>query len=186
MSTQEKEIAMNEKRAYRRPRPRLPEEPGSIVKGVILEALTGLDEAEAKLTGEQRWTDTPEKDEFTVQKTAHEILPVRLLESLRTLRLALLACLALALLLWVLGYGAEAALAQPGGGGGAGDAIERTIGNVRDYIGGLMIVLGGLGFVISLGLKAASPINENAQYLAHMGIKSSLLAVLGGQVSDLL
>jgi hypothetical protein len=73
------------------------------------------------------------------------------------------------------------ALAQQGGGGG-GDAIESTLTNVRDYIAGLLLVLGGVGFVVSLGLKAASPVNENAQYLAHMGLKSSAIAVLAGAI----
>ncbi len=73
------------------------------------------------------------------------------------------------------------ALAQQGGGGG-GDAIESTLTNVRDYIAGLLLVLGGIGFVVSLGLKAASPVNENAQYLAHMGLKSSAIAVLAGAI----
>jgi hypothetical protein len=72
------------------------------------------------------------------------------------------------------------ALAQQGGGGG--DAIESTLTNVRDYIAGLLLVLGGVGFVVSLGLKAASPVNENAQYLAHMGLKSSAIAVLAGAI----
>ncbi len=71
------------------------------------------------------------------------------------------------------------ALAQQGGGG---DAIESTLTNVRDYIAGLLLVLGGIGFVVSLGLKAASPVNENAQYLAHMGLKSSAIAVLAGAI----
>jgi hypothetical protein len=39
-----------------------------------------------------------------------------------------------------------------------------------------------VGFVVSLGLKAASPVNENAQYLAHMGLKSSAIAVLAGAI----
>src|SRR5215213_4227550 len=76
---------------------------------------------------------------------------------------------------------AEEALAQQGGGG-RGDAIESTLTNVRDYIAGLLLVLGGVGFVVSLGLKAASPVNENAQYLAHMGLKSSAIAVLAGAI----
>ena len=75
---------------------------------------------------------------------------------------------------------AGVAFAQQGGGGG--DAIESTLTNVRDYIAGLLLVLGGVGFVVSLGLKAASPVNENAQYLAHMGLKSSAIAVLAGAI----
>jgi hypothetical protein len=91
------------------------------------------------------------------------------------------------LIVWLLSLlaalGAEPAMAQaaPGGGGG-GDAIQSTLANVRDYIAGTLLVLGGIGFVISLGLKAASPINENAQYLANYGMKSSVIAVLAGAI----
>ena len=83
-------------------------------------------------------------------------------------------------LVWLLAaVGAEPALAQEGGGG---DAIQSTLANVRDYIAGTLLVLGGIGFVVSLGLKAASPINENAQYLANYGMKSSIIAVLAGAI----
>ena len=91
-----------------------------------------------------------------------------------------LPMLAVALIsLLLLNLHADEALAQQGGGG---DAIESTLTNVRDYIAGLLLVLGGVGFVVSLGLKAASPVNENAQYLAHMGLKSSAIAVLAGAI----
>lgn len=83
-------------------------------------------------------------------------------------------------LMWLLAaLGAQPALAQEGGGG---DAIQGTLANVRDYIAGTLLVLGGIGFVVSLGLKAASPINENAQYLANYGMKSSFIAVLAGAI----
>jgi hypothetical protein len=101
-----------------------------------------------------------------------------------TSRIAKYALLALAGALFsllLLNLCAGEALAQQGGGGG-GDAIESTLTNVRDYIAGLLLVLGGVGFVVSLGLKAASPVNENAQYLAHMGLKSSAIAVLAGAI----
>lgn len=62
------------------------------------------------------------------------------------------------------------------------DAIRGTLANVRDYIAGTLLILGGIGFVVSLGLKAASPINENAQYLANYGMKSSIIAVLAGAI----
>ena len=91
-----------------------------------------------------------------------------------------LPILAVALVsLLLLNLCAGVAFAQQGGGG---DAIESTLTNVRDYIAGLLLVLGGVGFVVSLGLKAASPVNENAQYLAHMGLKSSAIAVLAGAI----
>lgn len=82
--------------------------------------------------------------------------------------------------------GAQEAVAAPEGpdstGDGGGDAIQGTLANVRDYIAGILLVLGGIGFVVSLGLKAASPINENAQFLANYGMKSSLIAVLAGAI----
>ncbi len=87
--------------------------------------------------------------------------------------------LASAIWLWVVFFGLNPALAQEGGGG---DAIQATLSNVRDYIASLLLLLGGIGFVVSLGLKAASPINENAQYLSNMGMKSSFIAVLGGAI----
>ncbi len=93
---------------------------------------------------------------------------------------ALLALAGALVSLLLLNLCAGEALAQQGGGGG--DAIESTLTNVRDYIAGLLLVLGGIGFVVSLGLKAASPVNENAQYLAHMGLKSSAIAVLAGAI----
>ena len=98
----------------------------------------------------------------------------------RAAKYALLALAGALVSLLLLNLHAGEALAQQGGGGG--DAIESTLTNVRDYIAGLLLVLGGIGFVVSLGLKAASPVNENAQYLAHMGLKSSAIAVLAGAI----
>lgn len=93
-------------------------------------------------------------------------------------RYALLITLATLIALLLMAAGPDAAFAQQGGG----DAIKSTLANIRDYIGSLMILLGAIGFAISLGLKAASPVNENAQYLAHMGMKSSAIAVIGGAI----
>ena len=99
----------------------------------------------------------------------------------RVAKYALLALVGALVPLLLLNLCAGEALARQSGGGG-GDAIESTLTNVRDYIAGLLLVLGGIGFVVSLGLKAASPVNENAQYLAHMGLKSSAIAVLAGAI----
>ena len=99
----------------------------------------------------------------------------------RAVKYVLLALAGTLVPLLLLNLCAGEALAQQDGGGG-GDAIESTLTNVRDYIAGLLLVLGGIGFVVSLGLKAASPVNENAQYLAHMGLKSSAIAVLAGAI----
>ena len=100
-------------------------------------------------------------------------------DALNAAKYALLALAGALVSLLLLNLCAGEALAQQGGGG---DALESTLTNVRDYIAGLLLVLGGVGFVVSLGLKAASPVNENAQYLAHMGLKSSAIAVLAGAI----
>jgi hypothetical protein len=100
--------------------------------------------------------------------------------AVRAGRLALLAAAAGLSTVLMLTLGEGTAFAQQGGGGG--DAIQQTLSNVRDYIAGTLLVLGGIGFVVSLALKAASPINENAQYLAHMGMRGSLIAVLAGAI----
>lgn len=122
------------------------------------------------------------EDEPSGRLVLAEVVPAGILSSLRAFRLALVAFAAILLVLWAMSYGASAAFAQAAPGSGGGDAIQGTIANVRDYIAGLLLVLGGLGFVVSLGLKAASPINENAQYLSHMGLKSSCIAVIGGAI----
>lgn len=86
--------------------------------------------------------------------------------------------------------GAEVAAAQqqPGGGGAtpqggdqfSGDAIHTTLGNVRDYIASILLSLGGIGFAVSLGLKAIAGPNENMHHASHLGMKGSGIAVLGG------
>ena len=117
----------------------------------------------------------------TEQARAQPDAPTAAAPTSRTAKYALLALAGALFSLLVLNLHAGEALAQQSGGGG-GDAIEGTLTNVRDYIAGLLLVLGGVGFVVSLGLKAASPVNENAQYLAHMGLKSSAIAVLAGAI----
>jgi hypothetical protein len=117
----------------------------------------------------------------TEQARAQPDAPTAAAPTSRTAKYALLALAGALFSLLLLNLCAGEALAQQGGGGG-GDAIESTLTNVRDYIAGLLLVLGGVGFVVSLGLKAASPVNENAQYLAHMGLKSSAIAVLAGAI----
>jgi hypothetical protein len=116
----------------------------------------------------------------TEQARAQPDAPTAAAPTSRTAKYALLALAGALFSLLLLNLCAGEALAQQGGGGG--DAIESTLTNVRDYIAGLLLVLGGVGFVVSLGLKAASPVNENAQYLAHMGLKSSAIAVLAGAI----
>lgn len=81
--------------------------------------------------------------------------------------------------------GADHALAQnssapDGGGQYQGDAIHSTLENVRNYIASILLILGGIGFAVSLGLKAIAGPNENMHHAAHLGMKGSGIAVLGG------
>lgn len=75
---------------------------------------------------------------------------------------------------------ATAAFAQDGGGGG--DAIQSTLANVRDYISALLLFLGGIGFVASLGVKSVAGVNENVHAASHMGMKGSAIAVIAGAI----
>lgn len=89
--------------------------------------------------------------------------------------------IALALLITFLAFAlaAKAAFAQDGGGG---DAIQSTLANVRDYISALLLFLGGIGFVASLGVKSVAGVNENVHAAAHMGMKGSAIAVIAGAI----
>ena len=135
----------------------------------------------AQCAGTRAWASDLQE---ALPEAVPEALPKALPKVLATARLyvgwALLALAAALYMLVMLNLGAQDALAAQNGGGG--DAIVGTINNVRDYVAAALLSLGGLGFVGSLGLKAASPVNENAQYLSHMGIKSSFIAVLGGAI----
>jgi hypothetical protein len=97
------------------------------------------------------------------------------------LRRIAFAFLALLLAAVALSVGANAALAQAAPGGG-GDAIGQTLDNVRNYLAGLAFRVGGIGFVISLLVKAYASINENMHAYAHMGMKGSLVAVVVGGI----
>jgi hypothetical protein len=76
--------------------------------------------------------------------------------------------------------GPDVALAQQGGGGGAGGSIEGAIQNARDWLAGIMVSLGGLGFIASVAIKAVARTNENMHHAAHMGMTGSGIAVLAG------
>lgn len=91
--------------------------------------------------------------------------------------------LATVAVLWIaLAVGAEAALAQDGGGGDGGDAISQTLTNVRNYLAGLAFGVGGIGFVASLLVKGYASINENAHAYAAMGMKGSLWCIVAGGI----
>jgi hypothetical protein len=91
------------------------------------------------------------------------------------------ALLALLLAAVALSVGASAALAQAAPGGGS-DAIGQTLDNVRNYLALQAFRVGGIGFVISLLVKAYASINENMHAYAHMGMKGSLVAVVVGGI----
>ena len=137
----------------------------------------------AQCAGSRAWASGLQEEVLpeAVPEAVPEVLPKVLAAARLYVGWALLALAAALYTLVMLNLGAQDALAAPKGGGG-GDAIVGTINNVRDYVAAALLSLGGLGFVGSLGLKAASPVNENAQYLSHMGIKSSFIAVLGGAI----
>lgn len=90
--------------------------------------------------------------------------------------------IALALLVTFLAFAlfSKAAFAQAGGEGG--DAIQSTLANVRDYISALLLFLGGIGFVASLGVKSVAGVNENVHAASHMGMKGSAIAVIAGAI----
>lgn len=111
------------------------------------------------------------------------------MHSERMAKIAFFAVLALVATYLAALIGAESALAQgtPGGssapsGGGQyqGDAIHTTLENVRNYIASILLILGGIGFAVSLGLKAIAGPNENMHHAAHLGMKGSGIAVLDG------
>lgn len=97
----------------------------------------------------------------------------------RYLCFGLVAVLALIVALSV---GAQAALAQQGGPGGGGDAIQQTLFNIRDYLATLSFAVGGIGFVASLLVKGYASINENAHAYAAMGMKGSLWCIIAGVI----
>lgn len=103
----------------------------------------------------------------------------------RHLKIAFFAVAAILALYVAALIGTEAALAQAGPGESAqgeysGDAIHTTLENVRDYIASILLLLGGIGFAVSLGLKAVAGPNENMHHASHLGMKGSAIAVLGG------
>ena len=79
-----------------------------------------------------------------------------------------------------LGLGPGVALAQQGDAGGAGGSIEGAIQNARDWLAGIMVSLGGLGFIASVAIKAVARTNENMHHAAHMGMTGSGIAVIAG------
>lgn len=105
----------------------------------------------------------------------------------RTAKIAFFVVLAVLALYLAAVVGAEAAMAQAGPGEGAGgqyggDTIHTTLENVRDYIASILLLLGGIGFAVSLGLKAVAGPNENMHHASHLGMKGSAIAVIGGAI----
>lgn len=105
----------------------------------------------------------------------------------RTAKIAFFAVLTLVAVYLAAVIGAESALAQAGPGESgsgeySGDAVHTTLENIRDYIASLLLLLGGIGFAVSLGLKAIAGPNENMHHASHLGMKGSAIAVIGGAI----
>lgn len=99
----------------------------------------------------------------------------------RTVRLTacrtayLLAALAIcALYLAFIAHGT--AFAQQGGG----DVVQSALQKAIDWLSGLMIALGTLGFLISVCVKAIAGTNEGRHHMAHMGMAGAAVAVVAG------
>lgn len=96
-----------------------------------------------------------------------------------TAKLAFFVVLAAVSIYFACVLGAEAALAQ---GEYSGDAVHTTLENIRNYIASILLLLGGIGFAVSLGLKAIAGPNENMHHASHLGMKGSAIAVIGGAI----
>lgn len=78
---------------------------------------------------------------------------------------------------------AETVLAQADVGSQyEGDAIHTTLQNIRNYIIGILLLLGGIGFAIGLGVKAIAGVNENMHHASHLAMKGGALAVIGSAI----
>jgi len=138
-------------------------------------------------TQNRRWEEIVQTEEV-LKKGCTEAVRGGLHGLTRLVGRAALRCLLFGLatvaVLWIaLAVGAEAALAQEGGGGGdGGDAISQTLTNVRNYLAGLAFGVGGIGFVASLLVKGYASINENAHAYAAMGMKGSLWCIVAGGI----
>jgi hypothetical protein len=85
-----------------------------------------------------------------------------------------------ALVLWAMlvFLGPDTAHAQQGGGDGG--AIQGAIDAARDWLSSIMMSLGGLGMIASIGVKAVARQNENMHHAAHMGMTGSGIAIVAG------
>lgn len=83
-----------------------------------------------------------------------------------------------ALVLWAVLtlLGSNIAYAQEGDGG----AIQGAIDAARDWLSSIMMSLGGLGMIASIGVKAVARQNENMHHAAHMGMTGSGIAIIAG------
>lgn len=62
------------------------------------------------------------------------------------------------------------------------DAVHRTLENVRNYIIGILLLLGAIGFALGLGVKAIAGTNENMHHASHLAMKGGILAVVGSAI----
>ena len=83
----------------------------------------------------------------------------------------------------VAAIGADYVLAQADVGSEyQGDAVHRTLENVRNYIISALLLLGGIGFSLGLGVKAIAGTNENMHHASHLAMKGGALAVVGSAI----
>lgn len=142
---------------------------------------TLLTTLKTRLTGGDKSPDTS-KDTST--DTAGRIQAIQAwLYSERTAKLAFFA-VAGVLAAYVLALiGADTVLAQADiGNEYQGDAVHRTLENVRNYIIGILLLLGAIGFALGLGVKAIAGTNENMHHASHLAMKGGILAVVGSAI----
>ena len=97
--------------------------------------------------------------------------------TVRGVLLALMIAVALAISVVCLTFVAgTAAYAQQGGG----DVVQSALQKAIDWLSGLMIALGTLGFLISVCVKAVAGTNEGRHHMAHMGMAGAAIAVVAG------
>ena len=97
----------------------------------------------------------------------------------RTMRLTLYLAAALAVCAVYMAFVVHGtAFAQQGGGGG--DVVQSALQKAIDWISGLMVALGTLGFLIAVCVKAVAGTNEGRHHMAHMGMAGAAIAVVAG------
>lgn len=100
--------------------------------------------------------------------------------AVRTMRLGVMFLASV--MLWVLyqAFVLDANAYAQNGGGGGGDVVQSALQKAIDWLSGLMVALGTLGFLISVCIKAVAGTNESRHHMAHMGMAGAAIAVVAG------